>query len=176
MRQFEIEIGGSVRPIKLTAEDGFRLQKRFGFASPAAWLIEDVLGINAAAVSNTSANLEAQAAIVARALMGGAAAPGKKVRPISDEQVLEWFQNVYDAGGSIRPVLWTVVVACYAAGWVLARPYDLEVEAPDMRRVFFAETAADLRKILLESPDAAAPPDPTCPPTSSSTVRASDSP
>jgi hypothetical protein len=135
--------------VRLTGADGVLLRKHFNLQGEAigSWLVSNVLGMNFG-TSMACYNLEAQHAIVALALNR---AGGKQPRPVTDNDVSKWFDEMFEGMSAerverdaVKRVLWTVVAAAYRAGWVMQEPFDIEAKLPDLYQVFFGleETSA----------------------------------
>jgi hypothetical protein len=175
-KTFQVVFGGEPRSIRFASADMKALQKRFGFESPGEWLIHRVLGLDMQTWSLKSFNLEAQHALLAVGFSRGG-------KPTTESLVESLWDKTMENGGSVKEAIWAAVCAAFGSGAVLGEVIDWEKESPDIKRLFFARTAADAVKAMAEpkpeeestTPASTTTTDPESPSGSPPAVVASDS-
>jgi len=144
MREFRAVFGGEDRAIKFASADMKALHRRFNFESPGEWLIHKVLGLNMETWSLKAFDIEAQHALLAVGFSRGG-------KPTTESYVERLWDDTIDKGGSVKPAIWAAVCAAFASGAVLGEAIDWEAEAPEVKKLFFARTAADAVKAMAET-------------------------
>lgn len=143
-KEFRVVFGGEDRLIRFASADMKALQRRFGFESPGEWLIHRVLGLNMETWSLKSYNIEAQQALLSVGFSRGG-------KPTTESLVERMWDDTIERGGSVKDAIWAAVCAAFASGAVLGESIDWEKESPEIKRLFFARTAADAVKAMAET-------------------------
>lgn len=173
---YEVTLGGKPYPLRYTSADMRALQVQFQFQSPAAWVIEQVLGLRLLMGATCFFNLQAQVALLAAGLARGTRDDKMKRKLAEHQYVEELLDRELADGRSLLPILWTAAEAAFASGVVTRERFDLG-RLERHRALFFSG--------LLEAPDGAAtgeaPTDDwesttSSPASSHSTTTASDNP
>lgn len=137
-----VTFGGRERPVAFTASAMAKLQRRYRFQNAATWMLNDVLGCDLVAGTNTSFNIEARFATLGAAIECGA----RKAYPLG--KIEEWYDEAVK-DGSLHQALWSVVACAFESGAVTARVVeDFDKSSGALRAVFFAATPAELEAAI----------------------------